>query len=108
MMEIEELKDVGEKTAEKLKEAGYDEISKIANADLEDLIQKTGLTESKAEKIIESAKNIENIKPFNLENELKKEKKYLQSGFLLYIRKKGYDVNTIEKYNLYMKEYKEA
>ena len=106
MMEIEELKGVGEKTAEKLKEAGFDTIEKLVNVDINELIELTNLSENKVTGIIESVKPL--IKPFNLENELKKEKKYLQSGFPLYIRKKGYDVNTIEKYNLYMKEYKEA
>ena len=46
--------------------------------------------------------------PFNLETELQKEKKYLRKGFIVFIEKNGYDVNTKENYDLYMKKYKEA
>jgi hypothetical protein len=45
---------------------------------------------------------------FNLEEELQKETKYLRPGFLVYIKDKGYDVNTQKKYEKYLKEYKEA
>jgi hypothetical protein len=45
---------------------------------------------------------------FNLEEALQKENKYLRAGFPVYIKAKGYDVNTQKKYDKYMKEYKEA
>lgn len=105
-MEIEELKGVGEKTSEKLKEAGIDTIEKLKGIDINELIELTNLSENKATGIIESIKLFD--EPFNLENELKKEKKYLQNGFKVFITNKGYDVNTKEKYDNYMKEYKEA
>lgn len=50
----------------------------------------------------------ESVTVFNLEKELQKEKKYLRPGFLVYIKEKGYDVNTQKKYEKYLKEYKEA
>ena len=50
----------------------------------------------------------EDKKPFNLEEELQKENKYLRAGFPVYIAKNGYDVNTQKKYEKYLKEYKEA
>lgn len=46
--------------------------------------------------------------PFDLEDELLKEKKYLRNGFRLFISQNGYDVDTKRKYNMYMKKYKEA
>jgi len=46
--------------------------------------------------------------PFDLEEELLKEKRYLRNGFRLFISQNGYDVDTKRKYNMYLKKYKEA
>jgi DNA repair protein RadA len=54
-MDIEELGGVGKAIAEKLKEAGYDNVESIAAASIGDL-KDVGLSESNAKKIIESAK----------------------------------------------------
>lgn len=53
-------------------------------------------------------KKEEPVKLFNLDEEVQKENKYLRAGFKAYIAEKGYEVNTQEKYDKYMKEFKEA
>jgi len=53
--EIASLPGVGPKTAEKLREAGYDSLIKIASASVEELVEATGLGEATARKIIEAA-----------------------------------------------------
>lgn len=108
MVEIEDLKGVGDITATKLKEAGFDTLEKLAIANIDDLNKLTSISKNKLIEIIELAKNEIEYEPFNLEKELKKEKKYLQAGFPLYLSIKGYDVNTQDDYDLYMKKYKEA
>lgn len=55
-IELEDLKGVGEKTAEKLKEAGYDDIMSIATMSAGDLGEVADLGENKAQKIITNAR----------------------------------------------------
>ncbi len=55
-MELEDLKGVGEKTADKLKEAGYDDIMSIATMSAGDLGEVADLGENKAQKIITAAR----------------------------------------------------
>ncbi|MFB6213899.1 MAG: DNA repair and recombination protein RadA [Candidatus Nanohaloarchaea archaeon] len=55
-LELEDLKGVGEKTAEKLKDAGYDDIMSIATMSAGDLAEVADLGENSAQKIITSAR----------------------------------------------------
>jgi DNA repair protein RadA len=55
--EIEKLAGVGEKTAEKLKEAGYTDYMSIAAASAGDLVSSVGIGEETASKIIASARD---------------------------------------------------
>ncbi|MHA1685987.1 MAG: helix-hairpin-helix domain-containing protein [Candidatus Heimdallarchaeaceae archaeon] len=55
---IEEIKGVGARSAQLLREAGYDTINKIAQATPEELAKIKGIGLSTAKKIIENAKNI--------------------------------------------------
>lgn len=57
MSELEKLEGVGEKTAEKLKEAGYDTMMSIAAASAGELIDAAGVGEETAAKIIASARD---------------------------------------------------
>lgn len=54
--EFSQLSGVGEKLAEKLKEAGYNSMADLAEASTEDLTQIEGIGEKKAAKLIEQAK----------------------------------------------------
>ncbi|WP_141705163.1 MULTISPECIES: hypothetical protein [Methanobacterium] len=69
-------------------------------ADEEKVEETTEPTPPEEEEVIEN--------PFNLKTELQKEKKYLRAGFLLYIAKNGYDVDTKRKFTIYMNKYKGA
>jgi len=64
------------------------------------------------EKIVEETQEPtpqeEDENPFNLETELQKEKRYLRKGFLVFIAKNGYDVDTKRKFTIYMNKYKGA
>jgi N utilization substance protein A len=55
---LEDLEGVGEKTRKVLEEAGYDTVEKIGSLTVEDLTKLKGIGEKTAEKIINSAKNI--------------------------------------------------
>jgi DNA repair protein RadA len=55
--ELKNLAGVGEKTAEKLKEAGYDDLMAIAAASIGEICDAIDVGEGTAEKIIESARN---------------------------------------------------
>lgn len=57
LKDVENLPGVGEKTAEKLKESGYDSLMSIAAASIGDLIGAAGLGEETAAKIINAARN---------------------------------------------------
>ncbi|MBW1839392.1 MAG: DNA repair and recombination protein RadA [Deltaproteobacteria bacterium] len=57
MSELEKLTGVGEKTAEKLKESGYDTLMSIAAASAGELIDAAGVGEETATKIIASARD---------------------------------------------------
>ena len=54
---IEDLSGVGEKLLDQLKEAGFDSLEKIADANVDDLTQIKGLGKIKAQKMIEEAKS---------------------------------------------------
>jgi len=54
--ELSQLSGVGEKLAEKIKEAGYNSLADLAEATVEDLTQIEGIGEKKAAKLIEQAK----------------------------------------------------
>lgn len=55
-IQLEDLNGVGEKTADKLKEAGYDDVMSIATMSAGDLAEVADLGESSAQKIITSAR----------------------------------------------------
>jgi predicted flap endonuclease-1-like 5' DNA nuclease len=57
-LELTDLPGVGQKTAEKLMEAGCLSIEDLVNANLEELSQETGIVLSKLEKYVEEAKKI--------------------------------------------------
>ncbi len=57
MSELEKLDGVGEKTAEKLREAGYDTLMSIAAASAGELVDAAGVGEETAGKIIASARD---------------------------------------------------
>ncbi|MCI0532577.1 MAG: transcription termination factor NusA, partial [candidate division Zixibacteria bacterium] len=54
--ELSQLSGVGEKLAEKIKEAGYNSLADLAETTVEDLTQIEGIGEKKATKLIEQAK----------------------------------------------------
>ena len=54
--ELSQLSGVGEKLAEKIKEAGYNSLADLAETTVEDLTQIEGIGEKKAVKLIEQAK----------------------------------------------------
>ena len=54
--ELSQLSGVGEKLAEKIKEAGYNSLADLAETTVEDLTQIEGIGEKKAAKLIEQAK----------------------------------------------------
>jgi hypothetical protein len=64
--------------------------------------------DEKVEETTETSATEEDENPFNLETELQKEKKYLRAGFLVFIAKNGYDVDTKRKFTIYMNKYKGA
>ena len=55
--ELKNLPGVGEKIAEKLKEAGYEDLMAIAAASIGEICDAIDVGEGTAEKIIESARN---------------------------------------------------
>ncbi len=57
-VDVSEIKGVGEATAEKLRAAGYDNVSKVIGAESFELALKTGLSEKQITKIIDAAKEI--------------------------------------------------
>jgi archaea-specific DNA-binding protein len=56
--EVSNIKGVGEATEEKLRAAGYDTVSKIAEAESFELALKTGLSEKQVAKIIDAANDV--------------------------------------------------
>ena len=57
MSEIEDLPGIGPKGAEKLREAGYDNLMSIAAASIGEITEACGIGEATAEKIIEAARS---------------------------------------------------
>jgi DNA repair protein RadA len=61
MVELEDLPNVGEKTAQKLKDAGFGDMMRLATATAKELSVKAEIGEGVAEKVIESARKAEQI-----------------------------------------------
>ncbi|MBP5784416.1 MAG: DNA repair and recombination protein RadA, partial [Methanobrevibacter sp.] len=61
MVELEDLPYVGEKTAEKLREAGFADMMRLATATAKELAVKAEIGEGVAEKVIEAARRAEKI-----------------------------------------------
>jgi DNA repair protein RadA len=61
MVELEELPNVGEKTAQKLRDAGFADIMRLATATSKELSVKADIGEGVAEKVIEAARKAEQI-----------------------------------------------
>jgi DNA repair protein RadA len=61
MVELEELPSVGEKTAQKLREAGFGDMMRLATATAKELSVKAEIGEGVAEKVIEAARKSEQI-----------------------------------------------
>jgi len=56
MVELEDLPNVGAKTAQKLREAGFGDMMRLATATAKELSVKADIGEGVAEKIIEAAR----------------------------------------------------
>ena len=61
MVELEDLQGVGEKTAEKLRDAGFADMMRLATATAKELSVKAEIGEGVAEKVIEAARKAESI-----------------------------------------------
>ena len=61
MVELEELPNVGEKTAQKLRDAGFADMMRLATATAKELSVKAEIGEGVAEKVIEAARKSEQI-----------------------------------------------
>ena len=61
MVELEELPNVGEKTAQKLRDAGFADMMRLATATSKELSVKAEIGEGVAEKVIEAARKSEQI-----------------------------------------------
>ena len=61
MVELEDLPSVGEKTAEKLRDAGFADMMRLATATAKELAVKAEIGEGVAEKVIEAARKSEKI-----------------------------------------------
>ena len=61
MVELEDLPNVGEKTAEKLRDAGFADMMRLATATPKELSVKAEIGEGVAEKVIEAARRAKNI-----------------------------------------------
>ena len=61
MVELNDLPGVGEKTAEKLRDAGFADMMRLATATAKELSVKAEIGEGVAEKVIEAARKSENI-----------------------------------------------
>ncbi len=61
MVELEDLPNVGEKTAEKLRDAGFADMMRLATATAKELSVKAEIGEGVAEKVIEAARKAEKI-----------------------------------------------
>ncbi|BBL61507.1 hypothetical protein MARBORIA2_14910 [Methanobrevibacter arboriphilus] len=92
MVEFEELPEVGEKTAQKLRDAGYNTIIDLAIVEPEELAEKAKIGNKLAKDLVSFSKELENaaenieIDYTSLEEkkydfDLKKENQYLVAGF---------------------------
>ncbi|MFC1454560.1 DNA repair and recombination protein RadA [Candidatus Undinarchaeota archaeon] len=59
--DITQLPGVGEQTAEKLKELGYDSIDVISTANADDMMEALGMSSDKVNKMIDAARNMFNV-----------------------------------------------
>ena len=76
MVGLEDLPSVGEKTAEKLRDAGFADMMRLATATAKELSVKAEIGEGVAEKVIEAARKAEDI-GFETALKLMKEEKML-------------------------------
>jgi len=82
-VELEDLPGVGEATAEKLRENGYDDIMAIAVASPKDLSEVTGIAEGAAARIIAAARKVADVGNFESGEEIlerRKSVKKLRTG----------------------------
>jgi len=77
---LEDLEGVGEKTAEALRNAGFNTPEDVLNSSVEELTKAEGIGEKTAEKIFESAKNLLNKNPEPEIVEEKKEEKVIEKA----------------------------
>ncbi len=77
-IDIEDLPGVGEATAEKLRENGYDDVMSIAVASPKDLSDVTGIGEGAAAKIIAAARKSADIGNFETGEEILERRKSIQ------------------------------
>ena len=61
MVELEDLPNVGEKTAQKLRDAGFADMMRLATSTAKELSVKVEIGEGVAEKVIEAARKAEQI-----------------------------------------------
>ncbi len=91
MVEFEELPEVGEKTAQKLRDAGYNTIDDLAIVEPDDLAEKAKIGNKIAKDLVSFSKELKNVAE-NIEIDytgleeksdfdLEKENKYLVAGF---------------------------
>ena len=87
---LEDIKGLGKKTVDTLKEAGIDSVEKLANSTLEDLREIKGIGKASAEKYIEQAKEL-------LEESTEQEKEEEKEGELTAEEKEAEEIDEEEQ-----------